>query len=299
MSLADSITKLFEDPPPSFVFELSPAGVAYSTGKDGDVHFRDLPEGVIAVSPARDNVLMPDVLAACVAGLAPPHAPRAKRRPAALILPDHSARVQVLDFDSFPSAAEDQETLVRFRVKKTVPFDIESAKVSYHVQPREASGGSIEVVAAVIALEIVARYEAAFRHAGFAPGLVTTSALAALNLMPAAGLNLLVKLSGNVLSALAVNGTRLKLVRTVELDELNGEEILGILHPTLAYLEDELSTRVGQVLLCGFGAASESLAREWEAELKIPVAALQSRRGAPGQFNAGLLGYLESRGVRN
>jgi type IV pilus assembly protein PilM len=296
MSLLDSISNLLQDPAPAYAFELSESGVAYSTAKDGGVQFRDLPEGVISVSPARDNILMPDVLAMHVSALAPANGNRAKRRAAALILPDHSARVQVLDFDSFPTAADEQHSLVRFRVKKTVPFDIESAVVSFHVQPREA-GGKIEVVAAVMALEIVARYEAAFRGAGFAPGFVTTSALAALNLMPATGLNLLVKLSRNVLSALAVNGARLKLIRTIELEDVNREDILGILYPTLAYLEDEMLSKVDRVLLCGFGGITQPLATEWESELGIPVTALQSKRGSPGQFNAGLLGYLESRGV--
>jgi type IV pilus assembly protein PilM len=298
MSLLDSISARLQDPPPSYAFELSEAGVAYTSGKDDTVHFRDLPDGVISVSPARDNVLKPDVLSSHVSALMPSQANRNRRRPAALILPDHSARVQVLDFDSFPGAAEEQSALVRFRVKKTVPFDVESATVSYHVQPRESSKSKIEVVAAVIALEIVARYEAAFRSAGFAPGLVTTSALAALNLLPATGLNLLVKLSGNVLSAMAVNGTRLKLVRTIELEDVNQQDILGILYPTLAYLEDEMASKVDQIWLCGFGGITEPLANEWEVELGIPVKALESRHGAPGQFNAGLLGYLEGRGTR-
>ena len=60
-----------------------------------------------------------------------------KRRPAAVILPDYAARVSVLDFDSFPSSPEEQLSLVRFRVKKTIPFDIDSAAVSYWVQPAD------------------------------------------------------------------------------------------------------------------------------------------------------------------
>ena len=64
---------------------------------------------------------------------------------------------------------------MRFRVKKTVPFDIESAAVSYWVQPAAGSKGKVEVVAVTVALEILARYEALFRNAGFQPGEVTTS----------------------------------------------------------------------------------------------------------------------------
>ena len=57
-----------------------------------------------------------------------------------MILPDYAARVSVLDFDSFPSTPEEQLSLVRFRVKKTIPFDIDSAAVSYYVQPAPRQG---------------------------------------------------------------------------------------------------------------------------------------------------------------
>ena len=53
-----------------------------------------------------------------------------------LILPDYCARVAVLDFDTFPSDPAEQLALVRFRIKKSVPFDVDSAIVSYVEQPR-------------------------------------------------------------------------------------------------------------------------------------------------------------------
>ena len=63
-----------------------------------------------------------------------------------MILPDYAARVTVLDFDAFPSVAEEQASLVRFRVKKTIPFDIDSAAVSYFPQTvagqKESRSGS-------------------------------------------------------------------------------------------------------------------------------------------------------------
>ena len=66
------------------------------------------------------------------------------------------------------------------------------------------------------------------------------------------------------------------------------------LFPTLAYVEDQLSAIPDTLLLCGFGAAAEEF-RPWLAsELNIRVALLTSRLGEPGEFNAGLLGYLES-----
>ena len=296
MSLLDSLPPLLKDPPPAYVFEVSEAGIAFAASNRGtEVHFHEFEPGIVSVSPARDNVQNPEIFAAHVSALVPANGNK-KRRSAALILPDHSTRVQVLDFDSFPSTADEQRALVRFRVKKSVPFDVDSAAVSYHVQPA-VEKGKIEVVAAVASLEIVARYEAAFRAAGFQPGLVTTSSLAALNLVSSPGLTVVAKLSGKILSVLVLDGSRLKLVRTVELDVVTSDNVLAILHPTLAYVEDQLSAKSDRLLLCGFGSLTHVWAGEWQTELGVPVEGLQSKAGAPGPYNAGLLGYLEVSGV--
>ncbi len=63
-----------------------------------------------------------------------------KRKDVALILPDFCTRMTVLDFDSFPSDAKEQASLVRFRLKRSVPFDVESAALSYFA----AAGGRQE-----------------------------------------------------------------------------------------------------------------------------------------------------------
>src|ERR1700722_10501391 len=123
MALWKQITHLVNDPPPENIFELSEAGIAYS--RNGETGFQAFEPGVLAASPLSDNILRADVVTSALARIAPPNG--AKRRPAALILPDYAVRVSLLDFDSFPSAPEEQLPLVRFRVKKTIPFDIDSA----------------------------------------------------------------------------------------------------------------------------------------------------------------------------
>src|SRR5579863_2533582 len=153
MSLLSSITHLIKDPPPSYVFEFSEEGLAYSNaGQNGFVPF---PPGTLRASPVEDNILRTEVVADAIARVAPPNG--SKRRAAAVLLPDASVRISLLDFDSFPDTAEDQLSLVRFRVKKTVPFDVESASVSYFMQPGASRSGKKEVVAATVSLEVLAR----------------------------------------------------------------------------------------------------------------------------------------------
>lgn len=271
---------ILQEAPPGYVFEFSEAGVAYSA--NGQQGFAEFAPGTLVASPVEDNILSADAVASTLHRIAPGGGGK-KRRPAAVILPDSAVRVSLLDFDSFPASAEDQLALVRFRVKKTVPFDIESAAVSYWVQP--GSGGK-SVIAVTVAFEILARYEALFRAAGFHPGEVTSSSLAALRLQHGPGVAVLAKLAGNVLTVIAVADGRVKLFRCVTLDEVTDQELLGVLQPTFAYVEDELGQPVSKLITCGFGRAPEGLT--------MPMEPLRSSVGSVNGFNAGLLGYLES-----
>src|SRR5271165_3145805 len=283
MSIIQSISRLVKDPPPEHAFEFSEAGISYAHGTQ--TGFERFEPDTVLVSPSVDNILRPEAISSMIAHIAPPGAGK-KRRPAALILPDYAARVTVLDFDSFPSVAAEQLPLVKFRIKKTVPFDIESAAVSYFVQP-SSNSKKVEVLAVTMAFDIVARYEALFRAAGFHPGDVTTSSLAALNLYRGEGVAVVAKLSGLVLTVTVLSGGTIKLFRCVRLEGLDETELLAILHPTFAYVEDELASPVRKLFLCGFPHGVP-------AELRCEVEPLRSRIGAPGEYNAGLLGYLES-----
>jgi type IV pilus assembly protein PilM len=292
MSLWSRIARLVKDPPPDYVFEFSEAGIAFAhpgNGQTGpETGFTPFQPGTLVPSPVEDNLRRPEAIVSLLSRIAPPNGHK-KRRPAAVILPDYAARVSVLDFAAFPSAPEEQLPLIRFRLKKTIPFDIDSAAVSYFVQP-SGSGQKIEVVAVTVALEIIARYEALLRGSNFHPGEVTTSALAALNLYrgpdQSEDVAVVAKLAGRALSLMVVAGDSLKLFRCVELEAAGEDEVLSVLQPTFAYVEDELRTPARRLVLCGFPhGALAGLNRETEV--------LRSRLGSPGAFNAGLLGYLE------
>src|SRR6476661_5850150 len=106
------------------------------------------------------------------------------------VLPDAAIRVVLLDFDALPTNRQEAEGVVRFRLKKSLPFDVDKAKVSYHVQ-NTPSG--VRVVAAVALSSVIEDYEAAFRQAGYSPGIVLPSMLAALGAASADRPTLVVK----------------------------------------------------------------------------------------------------------
>jgi type IV pilus assembly protein PilM len=293
MTRLSTLVGLLKDPPPAYVFELSEAGIAVAeVARQPKISFAALEHEVISVSPLRDNVLRPEALLHQVKDVAAGDGSR-KRRRAALVLPDYAVRVTVLDFDDFPADAREQASLVRFRLKRSVPFDVESAALSFQPQRDGAGGKRLDVAVAVAPLEIVARYEAPFRMAGFHAGWVTTSTIAALELVPGTGLKVLAKLTGRILSLSVMNQGRLKLVRSIELSDFTAQEIGGHLFPTFAYAEDQLSASPDTLYVCGFGASTEGT-RQWlESELGVRTSPLASRFGQPGELNAGLLGYLE------
>jgi type IV pilus assembly protein PilM len=321
MAFLDQLRGLVEDPPPVFAFEVSPGGIAYAVRgtkkhQAPDIRFQPFNQEILSVSPVKDNVLLPDVLHQQVAALAPTNGYARRRRDAALILPDYCARVAVLDFESFPSEKNEQLSLVRFRMKKTVPFDLDSAAISYQFRQE---GKKYEVLVAAAQVEVIARYEAPFRMAGYVPGFSTTSILAAMDLMPSVGLNVAVKLAGRMLTVAVCEGRYPKLVRCVELESLTSEAVMAVLFPTLAYAEDELPHKPQCILTCGFSGetdisqwlssgtnfslspaasdavpSAEGFRKLCESELGLPVEPLQSLWGPPNESNAGLLGWLQA-----
>src|SRR5436305_2500310 len=130
----DRLKSLLQDPPPAMAFEISETGIAAARiGARTEMEFYPLKYGTLAVSPLKENVMDPDDFMMAVRALSGTQAAR-KRKDVALILPDFSARISVLDFDSFPADAKEQSSLIRFRLKRSVPFDVETAAMSYSVQ---------------------------------------------------------------------------------------------------------------------------------------------------------------------
>ena len=85
---------------------------------------------------------------------------------------------------------------------------------------------------------------------------------------------------------MALDDGQLRLFRCLPVEDASDEEILSVLQPTFAYVEDELGRSVGKLVTCGLERAP--------AGLKVPVELLRSRLGPVNPSNAGLLGYMEA-----
>ncbi len=73
-----------------------------------------------------------------------------------LVIPDAAVRVLLLDFDALPSKLSEALPIVRFRLKKLVPFDTDDAMVSF--QTLSTSRSMIRVLAVTTPRDVLSEY---------------------------------------------------------------------------------------------------------------------------------------------
>lgn len=93
-----------------------------------------------------------------------------------VVIPDAAVRVLLLEFDVLPNKVSEALPIVRFRLKKMLPFDADDAMLSYQVM--STSRSMVRVLAVAIPRDVLSEYETAAREAGFEPGSVLPSTLA-------------------------------------------------------------------------------------------------------------------------
>lgn len=300
MSLLDRIQNWVKEPPPEYLFEVSERGLAFVQPRNpSSLRVSALGEKALAVSPSEPNVVRIDVFQNAFPKNG--NGGGQRRVKAGLVIPDYAVRVSILDFDELPVDDEQRLALVRFRLKKSVPFSIDEAQISYTVQPVSQPGKKVEVLAAAIARPVLTEYETLLKTFGYHAGLVVPSSLAALPLYPAlpGALTLVAKLSGNIFSIVLLENRQIRVFRCVDLaseeslPEDQGELINTLLQQTFAFAEDEWNQPVQHLVLCGLGSYTEIVGAAFERDFGVTWAPLRSRFGLPSQENAGLFGMLE------
>jgi type IV pilus assembly protein PilM len=214
------------------------------------------------------------------------------------VLPDAAVRVVLLDFETLPDNHEEAEGVVRFRLRKSLPFDVDKAAVSYQVQ---TSGEGVRVVAAVALHSVIEEYESAFREAGFAPGVVLPSMLAALGAAPGEHGTLVVKVDARTTSIAILAKQELLLFRTLENTRgvtISGEQLAEDVYPSVVFFQDTYNTNIDQILVAGISdiaGATPALHAQTGAEVRELVTASQLGLGGgsiPKWRMAGVVGAL-------
>ena len=216
------------------------------------------------------------------------------------VLPDSAVRVALMDFDALPSKHDEAESVVRFRLKKSLPFDVEKAKVSYHVQ---ASEGNVRVIAAVALTSVVEDYESAFREAGYFPGIVLPSMLAALGAIQAERPTLIVKVDARTTSIAIAVKHQVLLFRTLENPRgvtITGEQLAEEVYPSIVFFQDTYQLNLDQIFVAGLPestGAVPALKAQTGTDVQELVASSQLGTGIgaiPRWRMAGVVGALIS-----
>ena len=224
----------------------------------------------------------------------------ARARDVVAVVPDASVRVVLLDFETLPSGQEEAEGVVRFRLRKSLPFDVDKAKVSYQA---EAAGGGVRVVAAVALKNVIEDYESAFREAGFSPGVVLPSMLAALGAAPADKPTLVVKVDAHTTSIAILDQGQLLLFRTLENMRgvtISGDQLAEDIYPSVVFFQDTYNTNIEQIFVAGISdvaGAAPALETQTGAKVRELVKASQLGLGGgsiPKWRMAGVVGALLS-----
>ena len=290
--------------PPAAV-EITPEGVLAAAlpapGQPAVYAFQPLPAGALLPGIGEPNLRAPEAVAAAIRTTLGQVSPRT--RSVTLVVPDTVVRVFVLDFDSLPSKPAEAYPVLRFRLRKMVPFDMEHAGLSYQVLMENRN--ECKVLAAVLPGPILAEYEGAVRAAGYEPGAVLPSSLAALEAIDSLEAVLIANLSPVALTTSIANGQDLLLYRTLDLPEepaLRLDEVQRGVAVAAAYFEDKLGARPTTLHFAGSfstgddwvaGSGAESFAR-WIADPELTVVDLAPR---PEAGMATSLGHASIAGV--
>jgi type IV pilus assembly protein PilM len=229
------------------------------------------------------------------------------------VMPDGAAKVSIVRFETVPTKAEDLAQLVRWQVRKNVPFPLEQAQVSWTPGVADPSGADYVVTAA--RQDIVQEYEQAVAAAGVQVGLVDLASFNLVNLLLAgdqAGAGrgdwLLVHVTPDASTMAIVRDGALLLFRHRPAEAEGSLADLG--HQTAMYYEDRLSGQglarvvvaardVGPAVLGDLQALGQTLeqrtgrpAVEIDPRALVRVAAESSAGGGDRAAIAAALGVL-------
>lgn len=275
-------------PHPALAVEIAPDQISAArssrTGGLETFALEMLPPGAIVPSAIETNITNMAAVKSAFARLA--EKLQVKEEYAALIVPDPVIRVFVQHFDDFPRSSEEAIPMLRWKLKKSVPFEVEETLLSYmRQQPR---GEGVDVVTAIARLRIIKEYESILESRNVRPGVVLSSTLAAISLLQGARPTLLARLSGTSLTTAIVREGVLAGYRCTELPttaaEVTPHTLLEEIFPLAAYYQDTWHEGIQAVRVAGLQRRLPEFVRPLQDEFKCDVGSLLSSAISEGRL---------------
>lgn len=284
------LARIFREPPPTLACEFTAGSLAVARWQPGNPRperfvVRTLKADALRAQPVLQNLNDHDTVAAAVTSAldeAQAVNPGKKRREIALLLPDSSVRINVLSFDQVPTSREEVESLIKFRLRKAVPFDVDDAAIAWQfvrtAAVRERSEDRKnktprDMLVAVTPRAIIRQYEAIFEERGYLPGQVMVSTLAGLHLIvdstDAAAGSMLLRKTGATLTIALTNRGELRMLRSTEGG--NASELFHDIYSSAVFYQDTYDGKLDRIFHTGFDEDpdAEALWSQVEAELGI------------------------------
>lgn len=173
-----------------------------------------------------------------------------------VVLPDPVAKVSLVRFEHVPARQQDLEQLVRWQVRKTAPFSIDDAQVSY--VPGLLANDGQEFVVSLAKRDIVKEYEGLCEEAGAYAGLVDLATFNIINAVlagSAAPTNdwLVVNVTAEYASLVILRGDAVIFFRNRSAD--SDGTLPDLVHQAAMYYEDRLAGHsLTRVVLAGVAA---------------------------------------------
>lgn len=246
------------------------------------VESRELPDGAIEPSLTGQNVKDPGAVGALLSEIL--DAMQASDHRISLLLPDHVARVSLLQFATLPRSRKELADLVRFRMAKSLPFKPNDTTLDLQVVGETAGpgdeGGST-VLATFIKHSVLQQYEALVTSAGYWPGLVGLSTFELFNLFrgqldaesPAGKDVMLLNVTPSYASTIIFSDRNLIFYRCKPHPENGGEDERVVAlrreaYTSFAFYQEKLLGRgIGQVFLRVVGLPREAVHSAVTAEV--------------------------------
>ena len=292
------LPSILRTPAPSVALQFTSRAVSgIALGRQGGAPviaahaFEPLPVGAVAPSLTALNVNDRPGVVQAVSRVLERLGGRTRR--AVLVLPDTVAKVSLVRLDAVPSHAGDLGQLIRWHVRKSAPFPIDEAQVTY--SPGAAlPGGGLEYVVALARAQVVREFEGICAEAGVHTGVVDLATLSLVNTVlvangPVPGDWLLVHVTPDYGSIAILRGQDLIFFRNRA--EGSDESLPDLVHQTAMYYEDRLSGGgFARVVVAGVAADGgpsasaattlEGVRRQIEARLGVKTETVDPQRVA-------------------
>ena len=231
-------------PPPTVALEITATHVlAVALGEQGRTiagYAADpLAPGLATPALNAPNIHDEPGLVAAIEGVLQKVGVRARR--VALVLPDSVAKVSLVRFEKVPAKLSDLEQLIRWQVRKSAPFRIEDAQVSWQDASAVAGGGR-EYLVTVARRDVVQAYERACDAAGVHAGVVDIASFNQINTVlaarPSSGDWLLVNVAADYATLAVVRDDLVIFFRNRSTGGIG--DLPDLVHQTAMYHEDRL-----------------------------------------------------------